>query len=295
MQKHCDDFIHFIQVEKGLSRNTVDAYRRDLTHFSAFLKDQKTKRLSDLDRRAVLSYLIKIKRSGLNPSTVRRRLVTIRVFFRFLLQEGSIQTDPTENIESPKGIKHLPDTLSATEVEQLIRAPETDTLLGKRNRTMLEVLYATGLRVTELVSIKTSDVNLEVGYLITMGKGAKERLVPMGEIAQGWLKDYLLHTRPAILKSRKNDSLFPNRFGKEMSRQGFFKIIKKYALQAGIRKEISPHTLRHSFATHLLDNGADLRSVQMMLGHSDISTTQIYTHVTRERLKKVFEKHHPRA
>jgi integrase/recombinase XerD len=295
MQKHCDDFIHFIQVEKGLSINTVDAYRRDLTHFIAFLKEQKIKKLSGLDRRTVLSYLIKIKRSGLNLSTVRRKLVTLRVFFRFLLQEGRLMADPTENIESPKGIKHLPDTLSLAEVESLIRAPDSDKLLGKRDRTMLEVLYATGLRVSELASLKTSDVNLEVGYLITMGKGSKERLVPIGETAQGWLKDYLTHARLGILKSQKSDALFPNRFGKEMSRQGFFKLIKKYALLAGIRKEISPHTLRHSFASHLLDNGADLRSVQMMLGHSDISTTQIYTHVTRERLKKVFEKHHPRA
>jgi len=295
MKRHLDEFIHFIRVEKGLSNNTVAAYRRDLIHFLEYLKTQGITKPSGLDRRVVLSYMVKIKRSGLNVSTVRRRLVSLRVFFRFLIQERKIKADPTENMESPKGIKHLPETLSHSEVDRLIQTPDPATPLGKRDRTMLEVLYGTGLRVSELVSLRITDINLEVGYLITMGKGGKERLVPMGESAQEWIRDYLQHARPLLLKSRQNDYLFPNRFGRSMSRQGFFKNIKKYARLAGIRKEISPHTLRHSFATHLLENGADLRSVQIMLGHADISTTQIYTHVTRERLKKVFDKHHPRA
>ncbi|OIP62272.1 MAG: site-specific tyrosine recombinase XerD [Nitrospirae bacterium CG08_land_8_20_14_0_20_52_24] len=295
MEQHIHEFLHFIRIEKGLSNNTAEAYRRDLTHFSEFLKGQGIHKAAKIDRRAVLSYLIQIKRSGLNLSTVRRRLVSIRMFFRFLIQEGRIQTDPAENIESPKTIQYLPQTLTPAEVESLLRTPDTESPLGKRDRTMLEVLYATGLRVSELVSLKNSDINLEVGYLITMGKGGKERLVPMGDSAQGWIRDFLSHDRPRILKSRRSDFLFPNRFGNRMSRQWFFKIIKKYALQSGIRKEISPHTLRHSFASHLLENGADLRSVQLMLGHADISTTQIYTHVTKERLKKVFDKFHPRA
>ncbi|MEK6776794.1 MAG: site-specific tyrosine recombinase XerD [bacterium] len=295
MERHIQEFLHYIRIEKGLSGNTVAAYQGDLTHFMNFLKDQEIRESRAIDRRAVLSYLIHIKRSGLNVSTVQRRLVSIRMFFRFLIQEGRIKSDPAENIESPKKIQYLPQTLSPGEVESLLHVPDPDTPLGKRDRTMLEVLYATGLRVSELVSLKIPDINLEVGYLITMGKGGKERLVPMGDSAQAWIRDYLLHDRPRILKSRHSDFLFPNRFGKGMSRQGFFKIIKKYAIQTGIRKKISPHTLRHSFASHLLENGADLRSVQLMLGHSDISTTQIYTHVTKERLKKVFDKFHPRA
>jgi integrase/recombinase XerD len=295
MRRYVKEFIHFVQVEKGLSTNTVSAYGRDLTHFADFLARHKIKKPADVDRRAVLSYLIKMKRSQLSLATVKRKLVSLRVFFRFLIEEGKIKADPTENIESPKGIKYLPETLTPAEVDRLLRAPDRNRPLGMRDRTMLEVLYATGGRVSELVSLMISDINLEVGYLITMGKGGKERLVPMGESAKLWIRDYLADGRPRIMKSLQNDLLFPNRFGKGMSRQGFFKNIKKYALTSGIRKTISPHTLRHSFATHLLENGADLRSVQVMLGHADISTTQIYTHITRERLKKVFDKYHPRA
>lgn len=295
MQQAVEEFIHYIQVEKGLSENTVAAYRRDLAAFTAFLHTEGIARLSGVDRRAVLAYQIRIKRSGLNLSTVRRRMVVVRVFFRFLILEGKIAVDPTENIESPKGIRKLPHALSPGDVEKLIKAPDPKTPLGMRDRTMVEVVYATGLRVSELVALKIPDINLEVGYLVTMGKGGKERLVPLGDAAQSWLRDYLGHARLGLLKSKESEFLFPNRFGKKLSRQGFFKIIKKYALKAGIKKEISPHTLRHSFASHLLENGADLRSVQAMLGHADISTTQIYTHVTREKLKRVFDTYHPRA
>jgi integrase/recombinase XerD len=295
MQKSFEEFIQYLQVEKGLAANTVAAYRRDLSHFLEAIEAQGINRWSAVDRRALLGYFIALKRSGLAISTVRRKMVSVRSLFRFLILEGRVRNDPTETIESPKGLKHLPETLTPTEVEALIGAPDFDTPLGQRDRALLEVLYATGLRVSELVSLKVSDINLEVGYLITLGKGSKERLVPLGETAQSWIRDYMPRGRPSLLRSHRSDILFPNRFGTPMSRQGFFKIVKKYARRAGIRKDISPHTLRHSFATHLLENGADLRSVQMMLGHADISTTQIYTHVTRERLKKVFEKHHPRA
>jgi integrase/recombinase XerD len=295
MRKSLEEFIHYIQVEKGLSENTIAAYRRDLEYFLAFLSAQGVKTLSHVDRRAVLSYQIHIKRSGLNLATVRRRMVSVRGFFRFLILEGRFEADPTENIESPKGLQGLPKTLAPADVEKLIGAPDPDTPLGMRDRTMMEVLYATGLRVSELVGLKVCDINLEVGYVLTMGKGGKERLIPLGDTAQSWLRDYLARTRSRIVMSDQSGFLFPNRFGKKMSRQGFFKIIKKYAMKAGIGKEISPHTLRHSFATHLLENGADLRSVQAMLGHTDISTTQIYTHVSREKLKKVFEKYHPRS
>jgi len=289
------EFLNFIQVEKGLADNTLVAYRRDLHDFLSFLKKIKITKLKEVDRHAVLSYQVHIKRSGLKFSTVRRRMVSVRAFFRFLILEGKGEKDPTENIESPKGLQHLPETLTPGDVDKLLATPDPTTLLGRRDRVMLEVLYATGLRVSELVALRPADLNLEVGYLVTLGKGSKERLVPLGDTAREMLKDYLKTGRGKLLKGKLSDVLFPNRFGKEMSRQGFFKIIKKYALRAGIRKQISPHTLRHSFASHLLENGADLRSVQMMLGHADISTTQIYTHVTRERLKKVFEKHHPRA
>jgi integrase/recombinase XerD len=295
MQNTLKEFLYYVQVEKGLSRNTLAAYSRDLEDFLQFLTKEGVRKLEEADRRVVLSYQIRLKRSGLQLSTVRRKMVSVRALFRYLILEGRLKSDPTENIESPKGLHSLPETLTPGDVDKLLKAPDTDTPLGMRDRTMLEVLYATGLRVSELISLKISDINLEVGYLMTLGKGGKERLVPLGDDAREMVRDYLDSARSRILRLRTSDFLFLNRFGGKMSRQGFFKIIKKYALQAGIRKEISPHTLRHSFASHLLENGADLRSVQMMLGHADISTTQIYTHVTRERLKKVFEKYHPRA
>ncbi len=295
MRGSLNNFLQYLQVEKGLSENTLDAYRGDLSHFIQFLATKGIRTPGELDRGSVLSYLIHIKRSGLSLSSVRRRMVSVRVFSRFLILEKKIGKDPTENIETPRGIRHLPETLTPSEVERLIQAPDRTTPLGMRDRTMLESLYATGLRVSELVDLKVPDINLEAGYLITLGKGNKERLVPLSEIALELLRDYLVYTRPAILKSRTNAVLFPNRFGNRMSRQGFFKNLKRYARKAGIKKKISPHTLRHSFASHLLENGADLRSVQMMLGHADISTTQIYTHVTRERLKKIFDRYHPRA
>ncbi len=295
MEPLLTEFLSYIQVEKGLADNTLDAYRRDLKDFFSFLKTKKITKPAEVDRHAVLSYQVRIKRSGLQLSTVRRRMVSVRSFFRFLILEGKAVTDPTENIETPKGLQHLPETLTYVEVDQLLASPDSSTLLGMRDRAMLELLYATGLRVSELIGLRLADINLEVGYLVTLGKGSKERLVPMGDAAREKIGEYLAASRGQLLKSKLSDILFPNRFGDSMSRQGFFKIIKKYALRAGIRKTISPHTLRHSFASHLLENGADLRSVQMMLGHADISTTQIYTHVTRERLKKVFAKHHPRA
>ncbi len=289
------EFLSYIQVEKGLADNTLAAYRRDLNDFFAFLEKEKITRLNEVDRHAVLSYQVRTKRSGLKPSTVRRRMVSVRSFFRFLILEGKGKTDPTENIESPKGLQHLPETLTPADVDKILAAPDPTTPLGRRDRAMVELLYATGLRVSELVGLRLGDLNLEVGYLVTLGKGSKERLVPLGDAAREKVEEFLSAARGQILKGKLTDVLFPNRFGGQMSRQGFFKIIKKYALRTGINKAISPHTLRHSFASHLLENGADLRSVQMMLGHADISTTQIYTHVTRERLKKVFEKHHPRA
>ncbi|NOY53018.1 MAG: site-specific tyrosine recombinase XerD [Deltaproteobacteria bacterium] len=295
MERILAEFLSYIQVEKGLADNTLIAYRRDLNHFFAFLKNEKITKLEQVDRHAVLSYQVRIKRSGLQLSTVRRRMVSVRAFFRFLILEGKAVTDPTENVETPKGLQHLPETLTPADVDKLLASPDPANPLGMRDRAMLELLYATGLRVSELVGLRLADLNLEVGYLVTLGKGSKERLVPMGDAARKKIEEYLSAGRRRLIKLKFSDILFPNRFGDPMSRQGFFKIIKKYALRAGIRKTISPHTLRHSFASHLLENGADLRSVQMMLGHADISTTQIYTHVTRERLKKVFEKHHPRA
>jgi len=295
LERHVDEFLHYLRVERALSDHTVSAYGRDLADFTSFLKKQGIHGKEALERRSLLAYVIRIKAAGLSPATVRRRLASLRSFFGFLAREKGLRRDPTDALDPPRGIRRLPTALSLDEVERLLAAPDPTTVLGRRDRTMLELLYATGLRVSELVSLTVADVNLEVGYLITLGKGGKERLVPMGRSAQEWLRDYLAQDRPRIPGTGRSRLLFPNHRGGPMTRQGFFKIVRKYAAKAGLARKISPHTLRHSFATHLLERGADLRSLQALLGHADISTTQIYTHVSRERLKRIFDKHHPRA
>ncbi|HNU72332.1 MAG TPA: site-specific tyrosine recombinase XerD [Thermodesulfobacteriota bacterium] len=295
MDARVDTFITYLVVEKGLSLNTVESYSRDLRKFADFAENLEILDPGRVDSILVISFLLHLKDNGLSSRSTARTLSALRTFFRYLTREQIISADPTVNIESPKMRPHLPSVLSIGEVDALLGKPDVGTGRGLRDRAMLEVLYATGVRVSELVTLKLGNINLDVGYLLAFGKGAKERVVPLGETAQEYLKTYLLASRPVLLRGRTSAHLFLNGRGERLSRQAFWKIVKRYALQAGIRKKLSPHTLRHSFATHLLERGADLRSVQMMLGHADISTTQIYTHVTQERLKNIHHQYHPRA
>jgi integrase/recombinase XerD len=295
MNNYLDLFINYLLIEKGLSKNTLQAYGRDLVNYLDTL-DRKGKsspdQISALD---VAEYLQQTKANGLGPRSRARVLSAMRSFHRFLMVEGYCEINPTTIIESPRAPRKLPDILTTREVENLISAHYDDDIMEVRDRAMIELLYATGLRVSELVSLRMRDVNISAGYLMTLGKGDKERLVPMGEAACTAVDKYLLELRIKLDRNGTNHYLFLSRLGNRMSRQAFWNIIQKRALMSGIRKSISPHTLRHSFATHLLENGADLRSVQIMLGHADLSTTQIYTHVTRERLKKLHQEIHPRG
>ena len=287
-----DHFLDMIWMERGLSRNTLDAYRTDLYRFASWAARHQT----DMDcvREAlILDYLS--EQVDISARTTARRLSSLRRFYQYLLREGRIQTDPTDNIAAPRLGRPLPHSLTETEVEALLNAPNTDDPKGFRDRTMLEVLYATGLRVSELVNLAMDQLNLRQGVLRIAGKGNKERLIPIGQEAHDWLENYIAATRSRLITGAENPALFPGRRNRAMTRQTFWHIIKRYARQAGISKPISPHILRHAFATHLLNHGADLRVVQMLLGHSDISTTQIYTHVARERLKQLHAEHHPRA
>lgn len=294
MEQYLDLFLSYLVVERGLARNTLDAYGRDLARYLDFLERQRVENPDAVTPSTVLRYLAHLKGAGLSPRSRARVLVALRMFHKFLLAEGLAAGNPTSRVEAPKSFNPLPHTLSAGEVERLLAAPAGEQPLDLRDRAMLELLYATGLRVSELVGLKMGALQLDVGYLRAIGKGSKERIVPIGEAAIEELRRYLRHGRP-LLEREGASFLFLNRLGGGLTRQGFWKIIKRRARGAGINKNITPHTLRHSFATHLLENGADLRSVQTMLGHADISTTQIYTHVTRERLRQIHEQFHPRG
>jgi integrase/recombinase XerD len=287
-----DQFMNQLKVERGLAVNTILAYNHDLISFFDFLKRRGVSPIQ-IDQQDLFSFIAE-KKARLSPRSLARNLVSIRMFYRFLVSEGKINSNPARLMGIPRMYQHLPDVLSRDEVEALLLQPDTMTVLGRRDKAILEVLYATGLRVSELIGLKISNINLEAGYIRTIGKGSKERIVPMGTKAIDSLKDYVTNSRPSFLKKGEFPNLFLNSRGKPMTRQGLWKIIRNYALKAGITKTVTPHTVRHSFATHLLEGGADLRSVQIMLGHADISTTQIYTHVARERLKEIHEKYHPR-
>ena len=295
LDNYIDFFLNYLIVEKGLSKNTIESYSRDLRKFSCFLEKGRVGDLAKVKNVTIMSFLLGLRSQGLSSKTTGRNLSALRMFFRFLVRENFLKADPTVNIESPKTRPHLPSVLNFSEVDSLLAQPDIKTLRGLRDKAMLELLYATGIRVTELINLKINSLNLEVGYLIAFGKGSKERIIPVGETAQLYVKEYLSTVRPRCLKGKSNPFLFLNPSGEKLSRQGFWKIVKRYALKAGINKKLSPHTLRHSFATHLLERGADLRSVQIMLGHVDITTTQIYTHITLERLKRIHQKYHPRA
>lgn len=295
MNQRLDQFFHYMIVEKGLAKNTVEAYSHGLNRFSNHLREKGIRKWTDVTKFEVKAFLLFLKRRGLSTKTVVRNFVAIRTFFKFLTEEGILEVNPTEELESPKLAKTLPKILSLNEVEQLLEQPDLQKPLGIRDRAMLELLYATGMRVSELVRLPMNQVNLEGGYARLYGKGSKERIVPLGREAMKWVNLYLRTVRERLAKGKESPFLFINRSGKGMSRQLFWKNLKAYGQRAGIQKKITPHLLRHSFASHLLERGADLRSVQMMLGHVDISTTQIYTHVTGERLKKVHQRYHPRG
>jgi integrase/recombinase XerD len=287
-------FLDAVWMERGLSANTLAAYRADLTALSRWLAERGLP-IARTSRADLLAFIAWRVEAGARPRSTARQLSSFRRFFRYLVREGAVRDDPTAQIAMPKIGRSLPKSLTEEEVEALLSAPLVTDPLGHRDRTMLEVLYATGLRVSELVTLKYSAVNLNQGVLRVQGKGNRDRLIPLGEEAMRWLKDFVATARNEILLERSTDYLFPTRRGDKMTRQAFWHIIKRYARKSSIDKDLSPHTLRHAFATHLLNHGADLRVVQMLLGHSDLSTTQIYTHVARERLKEMHGQHHPRG
>ena len=290
-------FLMHVRVEKGLSANTISAYRRDLHKFEKFARKRKLT-LEGVSRDALVDFLAGLYRQKLESRTVARQLVTLRNFFRFAQIQDLISEDPSINLESPKIRRHLPGYLRLEEVENLLEQPDSNTPMGLRDRAMLEVLYSTGLRVSELISLRVSDMDSSVGCVRCIGKGDKERIVPVGKKALSMVDTYLREGRPQLARNARGSAgpaLFVNRRGTALSRVGVWKILSAYGRRAGLRVALTPHMLRHSFATHLLERGADLRSVQLMLGHADISTTQIYTHVVEERLKQIYKAHHPRA
>jgi|TARA_B110000259_G_scaffold136114_1_gene153309 integrase/recombinase XerD len=293
-QKIIDDFIDHLWLEDGLSKNTLNSYRFDLIIFDSWLGEQKKIAMMDVSELEIQEFLA-FKFPSSKSRSISRLLATLRRFFRYQLREKKIQKDPTLKIQTPKIPKSLPKSLSEEEVESLLDAPNLDSSSGLRDRSMLELLYACGLRVTELVDIQLTEVILSDGVIRVTGKGSKTRLVPMGEEAVDWIKKYIAEARDDILRKKTSKFLFVTNRGGAMTRQAFWYVIKKYAVIANINKPMSPHILRHAFATHLINHGADLRVVQMLLGHTDISTTQIYTHVARERLKKIHQEHHPRG
>ena len=296
MDRYLDCFFNYLSVEKGLSPNTLNAYGRDLSVYSDYLKKhEKNTDPAAISQLMVLHYLSFLKNRGLSPRSRARSLSTLRSFHRFLLRENYTEHDPTALLESPHSLSALPRLLSKKEVECLLQAPTGDAPIAVRDRAMLEVLYATGMRVSELVGLRLSDLKLDIGCLNALGKGSKQRLIPLGEVAIEILQEYLQYGRQKLLKNLSSEEVFLNARGKKLSRQGFWKNLQNYALKAEIKQKVYPHMLRHSFATHLLENGADLRSVQMMLGHVDISTTQIYTHVIQERMQKLHQQYHPRG
>jgi integrase/recombinase XerD len=295
MHQLIDDYLNFMAVEKGASRNTIEGYSRDLNRYAAFIDGRKIDDISRVGTGELISYLARLKGEGLAANSVNRALAALRGFYKYLLREKKLESTPVAHIELARVWMHLPDVLGREEMGLLLLQPGSATPAGIRDAAMLELMYATGVRVSELIGLTLNSINWQVGYLVALGKGDKERIVPLGRTAYDRVKQYLDQVRPLMLKGGQCNTLFLNRSGKGLTRQGLWKIVKKYAGKANIEKKVHPHTFRHSFATHLLEGGADLRSVQIMLGHADISTTQIYTHVTRERLKEIHRKYHPRG
>ncbi len=294
MKELVDEFLNYLSLERGLAENTIFAYRRDLTKYAGYLKKKGIDAIEDTTRNEIISFLTAQKDKNLSPNTISRNLVVIKVFYRYLLGERYIKDDPTAVLELPKLWKHLPEVLSVKEVERLLNQLNNSSSQGIRDRAWLELMYATGMRVSEIVGLNLNDLNLDMGFVKCRGKGGKERIVPLGREASKWVSRYLKNVRPKFSKSTSSSLLFLSRCGKGISRQTLWKTVAKCAVRARIKRRISPHTLRHSFATHLLEGGADLRVVQEMLGHADISTTQTYTHIDKERLKAIHHKYHPR-
>lgn len=293
MNRLIEDFIYHLKTERGLSNNTLVSYHEDLEQFQSYLENQKIKDVPE-DSFVILNFLESQSKQNKATSSIIRLVTTLRQFYRYLMENDLLSTNPMIKISMPKKEYHLPDVLSIHEVEVLLKTPDVNSPLGLRDRAILEVMYATGLRVSELIGLKLNDLHLDIGLIQTIGKGHKERIIPIGDVAVKWVKEYLDHGRPKLIK-KNQPYLFLNFHGNPLTRQGIWKNLKAYVKQAGIIKNITPHTLRHSFATHLLESGADLRTVQVLLGHADISTTQIYTHINQQRLSEVYEKTHPRA
>ena len=296
MEDQLKDFMHFLIVEKALAKNTIVSYERDLKTYLKYIKTvENVQTINDIGRIQIVHYLGHLKEQGKSSRTIARNIASIRAFHQFLLREKVADQDPSVHIETPQLERTLPKVLNLQEVESLLEAPKPNTHYGLRDKAMLELLYATGIRVSELIGLNLDDAHLTMGFVRCIGKGNKERIIPLGRTAAEAIQQYLEKGRPQFIKNSREVSLFVNHHGRRLTRQGFWKILKGLTDKAGIEKELTPHTLRHSFATHLLENGADLRAVQEMLGHSDISTTQIYTHVTKTRLKDVYSQFHPRA
>jgi len=295
MEDHIEQFIYFMEVERGVSVNTILSYKRDLVKFAEYLKKRAKKDVTNTNRDDIVKFLMELKKGGLSPTSVARNLASLKTFWKFLVMERIVKENVASSVETPKLWKTVPDSLNSDEVEKLLNAPSGKGLIGKIDKAILGLMYATGLRVSEVKDLRKTSVNIDSGFVRCIGKGGKERIVPLGSVAGKAITNYLEKARPKLASGKQDDHLFLSRLGKGLSRISLWKMVQKYALQVGIKKHISPHTLRHSFATHLLEGGAELRGVQEMLGHADISTTQIYTHVNKDRLKKTHEKYHPRA
>ncbi len=295
MKEFINEFMNYLSVERGLAKNTLLAYRCDLDKYIDYLSQKSIKTIPLSNREHVSNFMFDLKKQGMSATTICRNLAAVKMFHRFLVRENLAKEDPTTLVDTPKLWMRIPSVLTQAEIESMIAAASGKKIQQVRDHAILEILYASGLRVSELADLKTTSINYDVGFVRAVGKGSKERIIPLGKKAREALQKYLLRARPQLLKNRTNDVLFLSRLGKKISRQSLWAVIKFYARKANIKKTIKPHTLRHTFATHLLEHGADLRSVQEMLGHADISTTQIYTHVDKERLKSVHKQFHPRG
>lgn len=289
------DYLHYLKVERGLANNTIVSYQQDLVQFLNYLATQQILNLQQVTKELVTAYLQKEVDQQKENSSIIHCITSLRQFFAYLMREQLISKDPMQLIDTPKKKQKLPEVLSLSEVETLLATPNTAQVLGLRDRAIFEVMYATGLRVSEIVNLKLNDLHLSLGIVQTIGKGNKERIIPIGDVAAKWIDEYLQFSRPKLLKQKRSPYLFLNFHGNQLTRQGIWKNLKAYVYKAGINKNVTPHTLRHSFATHILENGADLRIVQELLGHADISTTQLYTHLSKQRLSKVYQQSHPRA
>ncbi len=295
MLEMLERYLNYLLIERGVAQNTLEAYGRDLQRFLAFITQKGLSHFKDATPEIIVEYLVLIKNEGLSANSMNRALAALRGFYKYLLMEKLIEQTPLANIELAKVWMRLPDTISKEEMKVILAQPGDKTPAALRDTAMLELLYATGIRVSELINLTMNSINWQVGFLTVMGKGSKERIVPIGKTAYDCVRVYVDKARPQLMQKKSTEVLFLNRFGGKFSRQGFWKMVIRYSSKAGLIKKVHPHTFRHSFASHLLEGGADLRTVQVMLGHADISTTQIYTHITRDRLKEIHQKYHPRG